>query len=109
MPRVDIDESTLTPNEAQTFCPYKGVCSYYDIGDAHRAAWSYREAYTEVARVSDLVSFEPDKVTVELDDRRLHLEPGQTVIPHGVDRELTLHELTGEGQPQAATRLTPLA
>ena len=43
--------------------------------------------------MSDLVSFEPDKVTVELDDRQLHLEPGQTVITHGVDRELTLHEL----------------
>jgi uncharacterized protein (DUF427 family) len=102
VPREDIDESTLTPNETQTFCPYKGVCSYYDIGDAHRAAWSHRDAYTEVARVSDLVSFEPDKVTVELDDRQLHLEPGQTVIPHGVDRELSLHELTSEGQPQAA-------
>ncbi len=31
VPRVDIDESTLAPNETQTFCPYKGVCSYYDM------------------------------------------------------------------------------
>jgi hypothetical protein len=29
------------------------------------------------------VSFEPDKVSVQLDDTQLHLEPGQTVIPHG--------------------------
>jgi uncharacterized protein (DUF427 family) len=64
-------------HETQTFCPYKGVCSYYDIGDAQRAASSYPEPYTEVARVSDLVSFEPDKVTVELDDRQLHLEPAR--------------------------------
>ena len=93
VPREDIDESALTPNSAQTFCPYKGVCSYYDIGDARRAAWSYREAFTGVSRVSDFVSFEPDKVTVLLDDKQLHLEPGQTVVSHGVDRDLTLHEL----------------
>jgi uncharacterized protein (DUF427 family) len=63
--RADVDESTLTAVENQTFCPYKGMCSYYDIGDARRAAWSYREAYTEVGRISDSVSFEPDMVTVQ--------------------------------------------
>jgi uncharacterized protein (DUF427 family) len=92
--REDIDESALAPVGTQTFCPYKGVCSYYDIAGTHRAAWSYRDAYTEVARVSDLISFEPDKVTIELDGEQLHLEPGQTVIPHGVDRDLSMHELT---------------
>jgi uncharacterized protein (DUF427 family) len=53
--------------EHQTFCPYKGLCSYYDIGDARLAAWSYREAYPEVGRISGLVSFEPDLVLVQLD------------------------------------------
>ena len=53
-----------------------------------RAAWSYVNAWTEVERVRNLVSFEPDKIDVELDGRRLHLEPGQTVIAHGVDRGL---------------------
>lgn len=91
--REDIDEAALGASEAETFCPYKGVCSYYDIGDARRAAWSYRQAYTEVDRVSDLVSFEPDKVTVLLDGEQLHLEPGQTVVSHGIDRDLTLDEL----------------
>lgn len=94
VPREDVEDSALAPVDTQTFCPYKGVCSYYDIGDAHRAAWSYRDAYTEVGRVSDLISFEPDKVTVELDGQQLHLEPGQTVIPHGVDRDLTVGELS---------------
>ncbi len=91
--REDIDDDALAANDTETFCPYKGVCSYYDIGDAHRAAWSYRQAYTEVERVGDLVSFEPDKITVELDGTQLHLEPGQTVVAHGVDRDLTLDEL----------------
>jgi uncharacterized protein (DUF427 family) len=101
VPREDIDESSLTPNDARTFCPYKGVCSYYDVGDARRAAWSYRQAFTEVERVSDLISFEPDKITVLLDDKQLHLEPGQTVVSHGVDRDLTLNELNGHEPPDA--------
>jgi uncharacterized protein (DUF427 family) len=91
--RADIDESSLTPVERQTFCPYKGLCSYYDIGDARLAAWSYREAYAQVGRISDLVSFEPDIVTVELDGTQLRLEPGQVVIPHGPDRDLAIPEV----------------
>jgi uncharacterized protein (DUF427 family) len=91
--RADIDESRLTPVEHhQTFCPYKGLCSYYDIGDARLAAWSYRDAYSEVSRISALVSFEPEMVSVQLDGIQLRLEPGQTVIPHGPDRDLEVRE-----------------
>ena len=78
--------------EVQTFCPYKGLCSYYDIGDAHLAVWSYPDAYTEVRRISNFLSFEPDILSVQLDGKELRLEPGQTVIPHGPDRELTVAE-----------------
>jgi len=92
VPRADVDESALTFVEHQTFCPYKGLCSYYDVGDAHLAAWSYREAYPEVGRISGLMSFEPDVVSVQLDGKQLRLEPGQTVVPHGPDRELTVAE-----------------
>ncbi len=90
--RADIDESALTPVEHQTFCPYKGLCSYYDIGDARLAAWSYPDAYPEVGRISQLVSFEPDIVSVHLDGTQLQLEPGQTVVAHGPDRDLTVGE-----------------
>jgi len=90
--RADIDESALAPVEHQTFCPYKGLCSYYDIGDARLGAWSYREAYAQVGRISDLISFEPDIVSVQLDGTKLRLEPGQTVIPHGPDRDLDVPE-----------------
>jgi uncharacterized protein (DUF427 family) len=98
VPRADVDESALIAVEKQTFCPYKGLCSYYDIGDAHQAAWSYREAYPEVRRISDLVSFEPDIVSVQLDGKQLRLAPGQTVIPHGPDRDLTLGEAFPPGK-----------
>ena len=92
VPRADVDESALTFVEHQTFCPYKGICSYYDIGDERLGAWSYREPFSEVGRVSGLASFEPDIVSVQLDGMLLRLEPGQTVIPHGPDRELTVVE-----------------
>ena len=57
--RADIDEFALSPVKLQTFCPYKGLCNYYTIADARLAAWSYPDAYTEVRRISNLVSFEP--------------------------------------------------
>ena len=93
VPRADIDESALTPVEGQTFCPYKGLASYYDVAGVKRGAWFYREAWPEVGRVRDYVSFEPDKVTVTLDDKVLELEPGQQVVPHGVDRGLDVDEI----------------
>ena len=92
VPRDDVDVSALTPVPGQTFCPYKALASYYDIAEAGRAAWSYEDAWTEAERISGLVSFEPDKVDVHLDGARLRLEPGQTVVPHGVDRNLTFDE-----------------
>jgi len=92
VPRADVDESALTPAEGRTFCPYKGLASYYDIVGARRAAWSYTDAWPEVRRVCGLVSFEPDKLEVHLDGTRFRLEPGQTVIPHGIDRDLTTDE-----------------
>ncbi|HET6737611.1 MAG TPA: DUF427 domain-containing protein [Kribbella sp.] len=99
VPREDVDESALTPVDGQTFCPYKGLCSYYDVGSdtstAHRAVWSYENAWAEVRRISGMVSFEADKLEVELDGRQLRLEPGQGVVSHGVDRDLTVEELSG--------------
>src|SRR4029453_1864522 len=99
VPRTDINESALTAVDHQTFCPHKGLCRYYDIGDARHAAWSYRQPYTEVGRISDFVSFEPDIVSVQIDGTQIHLEPGQTVIPHGPDRNLTVAEALPRKQP----------
>jgi uncharacterized protein (DUF427 family) len=96
VPREDIDESQLTHVDRQTFCPYKGLAGYWDIGDASRAAWAYPDAYTEVERISDYISFEPDKVTVIIDDVVQELAPGQHVIPHGPDRGLDIDEVLAQ-------------
>ena len=93
VPREDIDQSALTPVEGQEFCPWKGLSSYYNIGQHKRAAWSYLEAWAEVARISGFVSFEPGLVDVYLDGRKMALEPGQAVLPHGPDRGLDPDEV----------------
>lgn len=95
--RADVDMARLTPVEGQTFCPYKGLCSYFDIGDGRKGAWSYEDAFTEVTRINGLLSFEPDVVEVCIDDVRQHLEPGQLVLPHGADRGLDPDELRRRG------------
>ncbi|HEX3845365.1 MAG TPA: DUF427 domain-containing protein [Steroidobacteraceae bacterium] len=97
VPRQDIDGSALTPVEGQTFCPYKGLCSYYDIGDRRKAAWSYLQAWQDAARISNFVSFEADTIEVSLDGKRMALEPGQTVLPHGIDRGLDPDEVLMRG------------
>jgi uncharacterized protein (DUF427 family) len=95
VPRADIVADTLRPAEGQTFCPYKGLASYYDVGGARNAAWSYRAPFDEVERIADLVSFYPEKVTITIDGENLEAAPGQNVIPHGPDRNLSVDEVGG--------------
>jgi uncharacterized protein (DUF427 family) len=95
LPRADVAAEALRAVEGQTFCPYKGLASYYDVGEARNAAWSYRAPFEEVARIADLVSFYPKKVTVTIDGERLEEAPGQNVIAHGRDRNLSVDEIGG--------------
>jgi uncharacterized protein (DUF427 family) len=92
VPRADVAAAELALTERQTFCPYKGLASYYDIGGIRDAAWSYRAPFGDMAAIAELVSFEADKVEVTLDGERVALEPGQTVVAHGIDRDLTIGE-----------------
>lgn len=106
VPREDVDEDALQPVDTQTFCPYKGLASYYDIGEHGHAAWSYCDAWPEVGRLSGLVSFESDKVEVDLDGERMHPEPGQNVVAHGIGRGPDHEEvLTRAAGPTGPTQL----
>jgi uncharacterized protein (DUF427 family) len=95
VPRADVVAEALHSVEGQTFSPYKGLASYYDIGDARNAAWSYRAPFAEVARIADLVSFYPEKLAITLDGEKLEPAPGQNVLPHGPDRNLSVDENRG--------------
>jgi uncharacterized protein (DUF427 family) len=93
--RADIAAEAMSAIEGQTFCPYKGLASYYDIGETRTAAWSYRAPFEEVARIADLVSFYPEKLTITIDGEKLEPAPGQNVISHGPDRNLSVDEIGG--------------
>lgn len=60
----DVNMDFLFPSESETFCPYKGKASYWDIriGDKtlHDAVWSYLEPFDEVARTKGYFSFYED-------------------------------------------------
>jgi uncharacterized protein (DUF427 family) len=95
VPRGDVAAEALHPVEGQTFCPYKGLASYYDVSDARNAAWSYRAPFEEAARIAELVSFYPEKLTVTIDGEKLEPAPGQNVLAHGPDRNLSVDEVGG--------------
>jgi uncharacterized protein (DUF427 family) len=99
VPRGDVDERALTKLEDQSFCPYKGLCSLYDVGHAHQAAWSYEDAWPDAKRVSGMVSFEPEQLSVYLDGAQLTLAPGQTIVRHGADRDLSVDEASPTASP----------
>ena len=90
------------------FEPGRYPVAYFPLGDAadgvlqatshrttHADAWSYRAPIEEMARIANLVSFEPDKVEITIDGQRLEPVPGQTVIAHGPDRNLSVDEVGG--------------
>ena len=66
--------------------------------------WSHPPASPEVARLSGRVSFEPDKIDVFLDNKKLTLAPGQSVMPHGIDRGLDPAEMLERGDNIAHQR-----
>ena len=95
VPRADIVVDALQLVEGQTFCPYKGMASYYNVGDARNAAWSYRAPVGEVEPIAGFLSFYPEKLTIMIDGEKLEPVPGQSVLPHGPDRNLSVDEIGG--------------
>ena len=103
VPRADVVAGeAAAANDHRTFCPYKGIASYYDVEGVRNAAWSYRAPFDDMAAIGDLVSFEPDLVEVTIDGEILELQPGQRVVSHGIDRNLDIDE-AGAVAPLAGT------
>lgn len=63
-----VDLALLRPSDTQTYCPYKGEASYYDVvtpdGVIEDAAWTYKEPYDAVSEIAGHVAFYPDKVVI---------------------------------------------
>jgi uncharacterized protein (DUF427 family) len=66
IPRKDVDMSLLERTDHQTYCPYKGDCSYYSIplgGDRSvNAVWTYEHPYDAVAPIKDHLAFYSTRV-----------------------------------------------
>ncbi|GAC1044478.1 DUF427 domain-containing protein [Rhizobium sp. No.120] len=66
IPRKDVDMSLLERTSHETYCPYKGECSYYSIpaggGRSVNAIWTYENPYASVSRIKDHMAFYPDRV-----------------------------------------------
>ena len=61
--------SVLEPSTHQTYCPYKGVATYFTLrhGDriADDAVWRYESPYDAVAPIAGHVAFYPQHVSIE--------------------------------------------
>ena len=70
IPRKDVDMTQLQRTSHQTYCPYKGECSYYSIpagGERSvNAVWSYETPYAAVSEIKEHLAFYADRVAIEV-------------------------------------------
>jgi uncharacterized protein (DUF427 family) len=68
VPLADLDQSTLTATDTQTYCPFKGDASYYTVstpeGELVDGIWTYVQPYEAVAEIAGHVAFYPDRFEV---------------------------------------------
>jgi len=69
VPRADAEMLLFVRSDHQTYCPYKGECSYISVpsgGERGRnIAWSYEAPYPAVAAIKDHLAFYSDRVRIE--------------------------------------------
>ena len=65
VPREDVS-AELTESAKRTTCPYKGVATYWNVGGAADAAWSYETPLRESHEIGGYLSFSGAGVEVEL-------------------------------------------
>jgi uncharacterized protein (DUF427 family) len=66
IPREDANMSLLQPTSHQTYCPYKGKCSYFSIAAAGKkgvnAVWSYEAPFAAVSEIKGHLALYPERV-----------------------------------------------
>ena len=66
VPLEDVDQTLLERTATQTYCPYKGDASYFNVKTPDGAAqadliWSYENPYPSVAEIAGHVAFYPNR------------------------------------------------
>jgi uncharacterized protein (DUF427 family) len=69
IPLDDVVPGTLRPSTADSYCPYKGDASYYDVvlpdgKELPDAVWTYQAPYPAVDAIAGHVAFYADRVQV---------------------------------------------
>ncbi|MZR30265.1 DUF427 domain-containing protein [Sneathiella litorea] len=57
---VRLDQATMSDKD--TYCPYKGMASYWNFGTEANIAWSYEEPFQEMLDIKGYVSFYVDRL-----------------------------------------------
>ena len=65
--RRDEVRADLEPSDKTTVCPYKGIASYWSVGELEDVVWTYRDPIPEARAIEGLVSFRGDGIEVEID------------------------------------------
>jgi uncharacterized protein (DUF427 family) len=71
IPLDDVMPGTLRPSMTDSYCPYKGDASYYDIvlpngEELLEAVWTYTAPYPAVEAIAGRVAFYTDRVQVDV-------------------------------------------
>ena len=65
-PREDVHMELLDPSDHQTYCPYKGDCSYFSVANGDErlvnAVWSYEVPFPAVSSIKGYLAFYQDRV-----------------------------------------------
>jgi uncharacterized protein (DUF427 family) len=66
LPQKDLRLDLMRPTAHQTYCPFKGQCSYWTISaggkEAENAVWGYQAPYDEAMGLAGYYAFYPNRV-----------------------------------------------
>jgi uncharacterized protein (DUF427 family) len=68
LPREDV-KVELRPSELHTVCAYKGVASYWSVGEHEDLVWGYESPLEEARELAGLVAFYDDQVQITVEGR----------------------------------------
>ncbi|MGW1024251.1 DUF427 domain-containing protein [Streptomyces sp. NPDC002577] len=72
IPLADVDQKFLQRTDTDTYCPYKGEASYYNLVTSASviadAVWFYEEPYEAVGAIAGHVAFYPEHVQITVSE-----------------------------------------
>jgi uncharacterized protein (DUF427 family) len=69
IPPEDVRLDLLEATDKRTRCAYKGLASYWSVGEEDDVAWTYPEPQHDAEPVRDMIAFFNERVDIEVDGR----------------------------------------